>query len=188
VETAALQDASRCSGPRKTPPGLGLRQPSGALTARVKWTTGETWRQPHYARGKSGRGLLQSKTLRDVRGRGKLPPGLGLRQPCSKRVSLFDEPIHQWEGRCPQRPIYFLRHAQTKNPRAGCNSPCAASAPTTRGSSTPKRSGTLGTTSLPARAFIISGFMDCSEAKKKDRTNVRSLISPIWSDRYFFSR
>jgi hypothetical protein len=31
----------------------------------------------------------------------------------------FDEsatlakPNHQWEGRCPQRPIYFLRHAQT---------------------------------------------------------------------------
>jgi hypothetical protein len=63
----ALQDASRCSGPRESPPGLGLRQPSGALTARVKWTTGETWRQPHHTRGKNGRGLLQPKTWRQIR-------------------------------------------------------------------------------------------------------------------------
>ena len=34
---------SRFAGPPGSPPGLGLRQSSGALAARVKRTTGESW-------------------------------------------------------------------------------------------------------------------------------------------------
>src|SRR5688572_19660501 len=39
----AVQDAPRGTRLQGSPSGLGLRQSSGALAARVKWPTGETW-------------------------------------------------------------------------------------------------------------------------------------------------
>jgi hypothetical protein len=49
--------------PSLLPQGFGLRQSSGALTARVGWTTCESLLWPWRVRWKSARGLAQSKTL-----------------------------------------------------------------------------------------------------------------------------
>src|SRR6266545_1827391 len=50
--------------PLGIPPGLGLRQSSGALPAGVKWTTRESLSSVSaHAWRKSGRGLPHSKTL-----------------------------------------------------------------------------------------------------------------------------
>ena len=61
-------------------------------------------------------------------------------------------PDSRGEGRCPQRPIILPRDVSTKNSRAYSLGPCAASASNARTATLPKRSGTLGTTSLPTTA------------------------------------
>src|SRR6266496_3601090 len=55
----------------RTPPGFGLRQSSGALACARARGEGTIKPSSHAPRWKSGRGLPQSKTLRDSRRRGE---------------------------------------------------------------------------------------------------------------------
>ena len=69
-QRAEVQDASRLPKPRGSPPRFGLRQPSGAFASGASGGgRAKPCCQSHPVRGKSGRGLPQSKTLRASRGR-----------------------------------------------------------------------------------------------------------------------
>jgi hypothetical protein len=87
--------------------------------------------------------VYAAKKIRDVGD--NIPPGSGC------------DHSHR-EGCCPQRPIFFLRGAPSKNMRAHPRCPRAASASPARASLLPKRSGTLGTTSLPVTVFWLCFF------------------------------
>src|SRR6266545_4642343 len=121
------------SGPLGTPPGLGVRQSSGALAPDAGTTNGKARPRPSRGPPKSGRGLPQSKTLRDSQGRWELRQVLE----CASPLALWHRTLERQTAKRGRDRREVLRKAvegyrsprRFATPRAAGNSARSWSAP-----------------------------------------------------------